>query len=225
MPLTSKGEEIKEHMEKEYGEKKGEEVFYASRNKGTISGVDGVGMECADQPGISPYYGDPPLDPTSIAPPPGSSAEQPSGMKEPIDNSTFNPPPLGDAIPPRSGGSGSLRPPEEMTRAEVENQLRNGPHGAFPERRKERLQEALRTGSHKDTAGDAEMSPSDAFAAFGARADQSDAWLRMTGSKDFSGDEHSRMGKLPTEIGFRQMRSMAEGFGYNQGFGGDPYKK
>lgn len=69
------------------------------------------------------------------------------------------------------------------------------------------------------------MSPSDAFAAFGARADQSDAWSRMTGSKDFSGDEHSRMGKLPTEIGFRQMKTMAEGFGYNQGNQGDPYKK
>ena len=40
MPLTSKGEKIKEKMKSEYGEKKGEEVFYASRNKGTISGVD-----------------------------------------------------------------------------------------------------------------------------------------------------------------------------------------
>lgn len=27
-------------MESEYGPKKGEEVFYASRNKGTIAGVD-----------------------------------------------------------------------------------------------------------------------------------------------------------------------------------------
>lgn len=39
MPLNKKGEEIKEAMEKEYGEKKGKEVFYASENKGTISGV------------------------------------------------------------------------------------------------------------------------------------------------------------------------------------------
>lgn len=39
MPLNKKGEEIKEAMEKEYGDKKGEEVFYASENKGTISGV------------------------------------------------------------------------------------------------------------------------------------------------------------------------------------------
>jgi hypothetical protein len=40
MPLTSKGSEIKRAMSKEYGPAKGEEVFYASRNKGTISGVD-----------------------------------------------------------------------------------------------------------------------------------------------------------------------------------------
>lgn len=40
MPLTQKGEEIKRNMEKEYGPEKGERVFYASRNKGTISGVD-----------------------------------------------------------------------------------------------------------------------------------------------------------------------------------------
>src|SRR5580704_4747224 len=40
MPLTAKGSEIKENMKKEYGSERGERVFYASRNKGTISGVD-----------------------------------------------------------------------------------------------------------------------------------------------------------------------------------------
>lgn len=40
MPLTEKGSEILSNMEKEYGTEKGKEVFYASRNKGTISGVD-----------------------------------------------------------------------------------------------------------------------------------------------------------------------------------------
>lgn len=40
MPLTSKGSKIKHAMEKEYGEEKGEKVFYASRNKGVIKGVD-----------------------------------------------------------------------------------------------------------------------------------------------------------------------------------------
>lgn len=40
MPLTEKGRKIMASMKKEYGGKKGESVFYASRNKGTISGVD-----------------------------------------------------------------------------------------------------------------------------------------------------------------------------------------
>lgn len=39
MPLNSKGEKIKKSMEKEYGPKKGKEVFYASENKGTVKGV------------------------------------------------------------------------------------------------------------------------------------------------------------------------------------------
>jgi hypothetical protein len=39
MPLTKKGKKIKRHMEEEYGKKKGEEVFYASQNKGTIKGT------------------------------------------------------------------------------------------------------------------------------------------------------------------------------------------
>lgn len=38
--LTKKGSKILGSMEREYGEKKGERVFYASRNKGTISGVE-----------------------------------------------------------------------------------------------------------------------------------------------------------------------------------------
>lgn len=39
MPLTKKGKKIKSEMKKEYGEKKGEQVFYASQNKGTIKGT------------------------------------------------------------------------------------------------------------------------------------------------------------------------------------------
>jgi len=42
MPLTSKGRKIMRAMEREYG-KDAEQVFYASRNKGTISGVDQSG--------------------------------------------------------------------------------------------------------------------------------------------------------------------------------------
>ncbi len=40
MPLTPKGEKIMGNMQSEYGDKKGEQVFYASRNAGKISGVD-----------------------------------------------------------------------------------------------------------------------------------------------------------------------------------------
>lgn len=40
MPLTKKGQKIKSAMEKQYGAEKGEDVFYASKNKGTITGVD-----------------------------------------------------------------------------------------------------------------------------------------------------------------------------------------
>ena len=40
MPLTEKGKKIMKAMKKEYGSKQGEKVFYASKNKGTIKGVD-----------------------------------------------------------------------------------------------------------------------------------------------------------------------------------------
>lgn len=40
MPLTSKGNKIIHAMEEEYGEKKGKQVFYASKNAGKIKGVD-----------------------------------------------------------------------------------------------------------------------------------------------------------------------------------------
>lgn len=43
MPLTKKGKNIKRRMEEQYGDKKGEQVFYASKNKGTIKGVEGHG--------------------------------------------------------------------------------------------------------------------------------------------------------------------------------------
>ena len=39
MPLTKKGRKIKRAMTKEYGKKKGEQVFYASQNKGVITGT------------------------------------------------------------------------------------------------------------------------------------------------------------------------------------------
>jgi hypothetical protein len=40
MPLTKKGSKIMSAMKEQYGGKKGEQVFYASKNKGNITGVD-----------------------------------------------------------------------------------------------------------------------------------------------------------------------------------------
>ena len=40
MPLTRKGKKIERAMDKEYGDKRGKKIFYASKNKGTIKGVD-----------------------------------------------------------------------------------------------------------------------------------------------------------------------------------------
>lgn len=42
MPLTDKGKKIMSSMQSQYGEEKGEQVFYASANKGTIKGVHGA---------------------------------------------------------------------------------------------------------------------------------------------------------------------------------------
>jgi hypothetical protein len=42
MPLTGKGEEILKNMQKQYGADKGKSVFYASKNKGTITGVESL---------------------------------------------------------------------------------------------------------------------------------------------------------------------------------------
>ena len=40
MPLTDKGQKILGSMKEQYGSKKGESVFYASANKGTITGIE-----------------------------------------------------------------------------------------------------------------------------------------------------------------------------------------
>jgi hypothetical protein len=40
VPLTEKGQKIKSAMQKQYGPGKGEQVFYASKNAGKITGVD-----------------------------------------------------------------------------------------------------------------------------------------------------------------------------------------
>lgn len=40
MPLTAKGKRILRAMRRQYGPRKGEQVFYASKNAGKIKGVE-----------------------------------------------------------------------------------------------------------------------------------------------------------------------------------------
>lgn len=54
MPLTSKGRKIMKAMENQYGSKeKAEQVFYASKNAGKISGVDAAKFRDALKAGRS----------------------------------------------------------------------------------------------------------------------------------------------------------------------------
>jgi hypothetical protein len=39
VPLTKKGIKVLKEMRKEYGPKKGEQVFYATENKGKVKGI------------------------------------------------------------------------------------------------------------------------------------------------------------------------------------------
>lgn len=41
MPITEKGKKILRKMKEEYGEAKGTKVFYATINKGKLTGVEG----------------------------------------------------------------------------------------------------------------------------------------------------------------------------------------
>jgi len=40
MPLNEKGKKIMKSMKAQYGDKKGEQVFYATKNKGKIKNVE-----------------------------------------------------------------------------------------------------------------------------------------------------------------------------------------
>ena len=42
MPLNAKGRKILRNMQQEYGTEKGKAVFYASLNKGIITGVEAI---------------------------------------------------------------------------------------------------------------------------------------------------------------------------------------
>jgi hypothetical protein len=55
MPLTAKGEEILANLKKEYGPKKGEQVLYAGKNKGTFTGIDDQEFDDADVEGVNAW--------------------------------------------------------------------------------------------------------------------------------------------------------------------------
>ena len=59
MPLTEKGEKILSNMKSQYGEKKGKEVFYASKNAGKISGVDDAKPDDNQHMGFTEGFAEP----------------------------------------------------------------------------------------------------------------------------------------------------------------------
>jgi len=66
VPLTEKGKKILSRMQSEYGGEKGKQVFYASANKGSISGVHGD-VRDVDDPNAVRLMG--PFNPPAAATP------------------------------------------------------------------------------------------------------------------------------------------------------------
>jgi hypothetical protein len=295
MPLTEKGHEIEANMKKEYGEKKGESVFYASKNAGTISGVDSVPIgagydadperlrfasheaknpveqrrkerEAAMARGENPYpahppeskdsvplgscykddvppallYGEPKISPTSTSQYSGMqeqlrTAPQPE-PHEPIDAETKHDPRSGEFT---AGGEGAKNIAKGLARhsEETEGSAKKFPLGTSV-RANVQGSRAEKVVGHsgnmlhlagggmmhhtKAVSADSPLSDLDAFARLGAAPD---AWTDMLGRRDFSGDINSSMGNLPAEVTHAQIKQMGAGFNYNQGYGGDPYKK
>jgi hypothetical protein len=56
VPLTAKGREIMAAMKEQYGEEKGEQVFYASKAAGKITGVDTTGDADPTLAAINRYH-------------------------------------------------------------------------------------------------------------------------------------------------------------------------
>lgn len=80
MPLTEKGEKIHAAMTEKYGEEKSEEVFYASKNKGTITGVD------QGAPGMAGGIPQAPAGNAAAPVVPGNASA--SGMEEPVGSTS-----------------------------------------------------------------------------------------------------------------------------------------
>jgi hypothetical protein len=106
MPLTEKGREIMAAMKRQYGEEKGEEVFYASKNAGKITGVDSTGafvtgqLEKPESRVAVPLHDEdqaPMPVQSQTAAPPTSAAMPPTGPVTSAANPTpVSPQPMGD---------------------------------------------------------------------------------------------------------------------------------
>jgi hypothetical protein len=105
MPLTAKGEKIKSAMQEQYGEEKGTSVFYASRNKGTIEGVDQM-----------------PQMPTT--PPNSSIPSSPTGAM-----GTTSPPVTGDDTTHAEGPKGVVKPVAGLPEDNIKLNNPGGPSG------------------------------------------------------------------------------------------------
>ncbi len=302
MPLTAKGSEIMSNMKKEYGEKKGESVFYASKNAGRISGVDNIQShdvplgDCykdgggQDEVPLGKCYtddvppqimsGDPVISPTSTSQYSGMqeqlrTAPQPA-PHEPIDCEDTK-----DAqyalFVWKNGmehAAGMFSSKEEAEAAAKQQGTRkheikkmadavskhwatvyskgkqvyqSGPHSSFEEAHaagKEALKQypsakGFNTGhgefgghnniqTHRreyDVSTPQPSQPGHELAEVGAIERLEALHGRRSAPADFSGDANSPMGNLPSEVSFADIRRMGAGFNYNQGYGGDPYKK
>lgn len=47
MPLTHKGNVLKEALQKEYGKARGESILYAGKNSGKFTGIDAAKLDAA----------------------------------------------------------------------------------------------------------------------------------------------------------------------------------
>jgi len=55
MPLTKKGEKMKKKFKHFYGKEKGEQVFYATENKGKIQGLVRTKHKAANRMAVAKY--------------------------------------------------------------------------------------------------------------------------------------------------------------------------
>lgn len=107
MPLTSRGQEIKGAMQEQYGEKKGEQVFYASKNAGTIKGVDEgeANSSVMPDPGSAPMgdttrdYDPEAMGEFKTAGPPGLTLAQVQADADALWKRQYNDGPLGSDDP------------------------------------------------------------------------------------------------------------------------------